>query len=67
MRIGHCSQIRLTFLKNGGRLAFIVSSAILFADYGIPLIRFLARHYKIEAVIDSIVERWLSNFIGSPF
>ena len=31
---------------------------MLFADYGIPLIRFLARHYKIVAVIDSISERW---------
>ena len=47
-----------SFLKQGGRLAFVVSSAVLFADYGLPLIRFLARHYRIEAVIDSIVERW---------
>ncbi|MGV0159874.1 HsdM family class I SAM-dependent methyltransferase [Mycobacterium colombiense] len=47
-----------SFLKPGGRLAFVVSSSVLFADYGIPLIRFLARHYRIEAVIDSIVERW---------
>jgi hypothetical protein len=46
------------FLKKQGRLGFIVSSAILFADYGIPLIRFLACHYRIRAVIDSIVERW---------
>jgi hypothetical protein len=29
------------FLREGGRLGFIVSSAILFSDYGIPLIRFL--------------------------
>ena len=46
------------FLRNGGRLAFIVSSAILFSDYGVPLIRFIARHFKIDAVIDSAVERW---------
>jgi SAM-dependent methyltransferase len=46
------------FLRPGGRLGFVVSSAILFADYGVPLIRFLARHYKIHAVIDSAVERW---------
>lgn len=46
------------FLKDGGRLGFVVSSAILFADYGIPLIRFLAKHYCIRAVIDSMVERW---------
>lgn len=46
------------FLKNTGRLGFVVSSAILFSDYGIPLIRFLAKHYRILAVIDSMVERW---------
>jgi hypothetical protein len=49
------------FLRNGGRLAFVVSSALLFADYGIPLIQFLAKHYKIRAVIDSIVERWFPD------
>jgi hypothetical protein len=46
------------FLADGGRLAFVVSSAILFSDYGIPLIRFLAAHYRIRAVLDSAVERW---------
>jgi hypothetical protein len=46
------------FLKIGGRLAFVVSSAILFSDYGVPLIRFLAAYYRICAVIDSAVERW---------
>jgi len=46
------------FLKEGGRLGFVVSAAILFSDYGIPLIRFLAAHYRIRAVIDSAVERW---------
>jgi type I restriction-modification system DNA methylase subunit len=46
------------FLRAGGRLAFVVSSGILFSDYGIPLIRFLGRHFRIEAVIDSVVERW---------
>jgi methylase of polypeptide subunit release factors len=46
------------FLRDGGRLAFVVSSAILFSDYGLPLIRFLAQHYRIRGVIDSAVERW---------
>jgi hypothetical protein len=46
------------FLKEGGRLGFVVSSAILFSDYGVPLIRFLARNYRICAVVDSMVERW---------
>ncbi len=47
-----------TFLGEGGRLAFVVSSALLFSDYGIPLIRFLGSHYRIVAVVDSMVERW---------
>ena len=49
------------FLKEGGRLGFIVSSGVLFADYGIPLIRFLARHHRVRAVIDSMVERWFTD------
>lgn len=46
------------FLRQGGRLAFVVSSGMLFSDYGIPLIRFLGKHYRIRAIVDSIVERW---------
>jgi hypothetical protein len=49
------------FLKEGGRLAFVVSSGMLFSNYGIPLIRFLGRNYRIEAVVDSIVERWFPD------
>jgi hypothetical protein len=46
------------FLRQGGRLAFVVSAGLIFSDYGIPLIRFLGRHYRIRAIVDSIVERW---------
>ena len=46
------------FLGQGGRLAFVVSAGMIFSDYGIPLIRFLGRHYRIRAIVDSIVERW---------
>lgn len=49
------------FLREGGRLSFVVSSALLFADYGVPLIAFLGRHYKIVAVVDSAVERWFPD------
>ncbi len=49
------------FLKNGGRLSFVVSSAILFADYGIPLIRFIGHHFRIRAIVDSMVERWFAD------
>jgi hypothetical protein len=31
---------------------------MIFSDYGIALIRFIGRHYRIRAVVDSIVERW---------
>lgn len=47
-----------TFLQDGGRLGFVVSSAMLFSDYGVQLVRFLGRHYRIQAVVDSSVERW---------
>jgi hypothetical protein len=55
--IAHATQ----FLKNGGRLSFVVSSGILFSDYGIPLVRFIGHHYRIRAVIDSMVERWFAD------
>jgi N-6 DNA Methylase len=48
-------------LRDQGRLGFVVSSAILFSDYGIPLTRFLGRHYRICAVVDSIAERWFPD------
>ena len=49
------------FMREGGRLGFVVSSAILFSDYGVPLIRFLGRHFRILAVVDSMVERWFPD------
>lgn len=49
------------FLRDGGRLAFVVSSAILYSDYGIPLIRYIGSKYKIRAVVDSKVERWFPD------
>ncbi|HYI63508.1 MAG TPA: N-6 DNA methylase [Allosphingosinicella sp.] len=55
--VAHATQ----FLRNGGRLSFVVSSAILFSDYGIGLIRFLGMHFRIRAVIDSMVERWFPD------
>ena len=52
--IVHATQ----FLRQGGRLSFVVSSALLFSDYGVALIRFIGHHYRIRAVVDSMVERW---------
>lgn len=55
------------FLKEGGRLAFVLTAAILYDDYGIPLIRLLARHFKIRAVVDSMVERWFIDADANTF
>ena len=55
--IVHATQ----FLRNGGRLSFVVSSAILFSDYGIPLVRFIGKHYRVRAIVDSMVERWFAD------
>lgn len=49
------------FLRDGGRLAFVVSSAILYSDYGIPLIQYLGSKFKIRAIVDSKVERWFPD------
>jgi hypothetical protein len=49
------------YLRIGGRLAFVVSSALIFSDYGLPLIQFIGRHYKIVAVVDSLVEQWFED------
>jgi type I restriction-modification system DNA methylase subunit len=40
------------FLKEGGRLAMIISNSWLQADYGINFGRFLLDNYKVKAVID---------------
>ena len=50
-----------TFLRDGGRLSFVVSSSILFTDYSIPLIQFIGKHYKIRAICDSMAERWFPD------
>ena len=55
--IVHATQ----FLRTHGRLGFVVSSAILFSDYGVPLVRFIGHHYKIMAVVESAVERWFPD------
>lgn len=40
-----------SFLREGGRLAWIVPTKWMVADYGPSLQRFLFDHYKIEAVV----------------
>ena len=49
------------FSRPGAGFPFVVSSSILFSDYGVSLIRFIGRHYRIRAVVDSMVERWFPD------
>lgn len=49
------------FLREGGRLGFIVSNSWLDVDYGAGLQAFLLSHFKIVAVVESHVERWFPD------
>jgi len=40
-----------TFLKDGGRLAFIISDSWLNMDFGMALKQFLLSHYQIKAIV----------------
>jgi hypothetical protein len=46
------------FLAPGGRLALVLSAALLNTTYGDAVLAFLARYYDIDAIIDSRVERF---------
>ncbi|MFQ5399210.1 MAG: class I SAM-dependent DNA methyltransferase [Anaerolineae bacterium] len=46
------------FLHEGGRLGFVVPNGWLDVAYGRQLKQFLLDHYRIIAVIESVVERW---------
>ncbi|MBP8536393.1 class I SAM-dependent DNA methyltransferase [Streptomyces sp. MK37H] len=48
------------YLRPGGRLGFVVSWNLLASEYGDAVITFLARYFKIHALIDSRVERWFA-------
>lgn len=50
----------LGFLREGGRLGFVVPNGWLDVSYGEGLKRFLLDHFRIVAVIESAVERWFS-------
>ncbi|MDX1615077.1 MAG: N-6 DNA methylase [Candidatus Promineifilaceae bacterium] len=49
------------FLRQGGRLGFVVSNSWLDVAYGQRLKQYLLEHYKILALIESNVERWFSQ------
>ncbi|MCA9973899.1 MAG: SAM-dependent DNA methyltransferase, partial [Anaerolineales bacterium] len=49
------------FLREGGRLGFVLPNVWLDVDYGAPLKQFLLDHFKLIAVVESDVERWFSD------
>ena len=49
------------FLKEGGRLAFVVPNGWLDVAYGAELKQYLLDHYRIVAIIESAVERWFEE------
>lgn len=51
----------LEFLREGGRLGFVVPNGWLDVAYGEALKGFLLDHFRIVAVIESAVERWFSS------
>lgn len=46
------------FLREGGRLGFVVPNGWLDVAYGRELKQFLLEHFRILAIIESTVERW---------
>ncbi len=51
----------LGFLREGGRLGFVVPNGWLDVGYGLELKQFLLDHFRIVAVIESSVERWFEE------
>lgn len=49
------------FLRENGRLGFIVPNGWLDVAYGQPLKQFLLDHFRIMTIIESKIERWFSN------
>ncbi|MCD6594741.1 N-6 DNA methylase [bacterium] len=50
-----------TFLKPGGRMAFLTSNSWLDVAYGYELQKFFTRKFKIIAIIESRCEPWFQN------
>ena len=49
------------FLREGGRLGFIVPNGWLDVVYGAALKQFLLDHFKVVAVVESGAERWFNT------
>lgn len=50
----------LGFLREGGRLGFVVPNGWLDVAYGDALKQFIQDHFRIVAIIESAVERWFA-------
>lgn len=50
-----------TFLTEGGRIGFLVSSSWLDTGYGFRLQKFLLDHFRIIALVESSVEPWFTG------
>ena len=49
------------FLKQNGRLGFIVSNSWMDAEYGAEIQRMLLENFSINAIIESTAERWFED------
>jgi SAM-dependent methyltransferase len=49
------------FLREGGRLGFVVPNGWLDVAYGTELKQFLLDHFRILAIVESTVERWFPS------
>ncbi|RMH44806.1 MAG: hypothetical protein D6689_01435 [Deltaproteobacteria bacterium] len=57
-----CVMRALRFARpDGGRVALVVSSALVDADYGDTLWAFVRRHAAVRAVVDAPRERWFAD------
>ncbi|RLG75942.1 MAG: hypothetical protein DRO12_04935 [Thermoprotei archaeon] len=48
-------------LRDGGRLGFIVENSWLNAEYGKALKQWLFNNFRVEYIIESLVERWFKD------
>ncbi len=51
----------LGFLREGGRLGFVVPNGWLDVAYGDALKQFILDHFRVIAVVESAVERWFAT------
>ncbi len=49
------------FLREGGYFGFLTSSQWLDVDYGFALQRWILRHFRIVAILESATERWFPD------